>query len=368
MRDELIAYLLDELGPDERRDLERRVQRDATLRQELDLLRTCMGQDGPAATEPGSETEGGCCAASGVGANHASDDPLGDDPQSNDPQGNLSARTMERIRSGAVGLTEGSGALGIVNTPNASCPFTLVDTVVTLGVVMALGMMLLPAMVESREASHRIACQNNLRQLGVACVRYADAHGGYFPHIRPGENAGFFVVRLAQNGGIDAGELERWLVCPSSPIADQVSSCGETGGGRLLQIPSPEQLAAVDCRSRTLIVEALPNSYAYRFGYWQGGRYIAIRKQPGRTAPLLADSPDSGNGFRSINHGGCGQNVLNDDLSVAYWVDSWAPDRDDHLFLNKRNEQAAGYGWNDVVLGANAATPGVTPAAVSISP
>ncbi|QDU87144.1 hypothetical protein Pla175_05000 [Pirellulimonas nuda] len=354
MRDELIAYLLDEQSPDQRRELERRLQRDAALRQELQHLRSCMGFG----EESQDAAEGSAEGQPPVGANDAGDPADGQSPS------DLGARTLRRIRTGEACAsdvlgTDPANRLGIIDAPGRSCPFTLVDTVVTLGVVMALGMMLLPAMVESREASRRLSCQNNLRQLGVACIRYSDNHGGYFPHIRPGENAGFFIVRLAQNGGVDPDELQTWLVCASSPIAAQLRA-----RGACVSTPTTQQLAGLDCHTRALLIDALPNSYAYRFGYWQGGRYVAVRKQPGRSAPLLADKPDRGNGYRSLNHGGYGQNVLNDDLSVSYWLDPWAPYRDDHLFLNKRNEQAAGYGRNDVVLGDSAATPGVAPAVV----
>ncbi len=334
MREQLLAYLLNELSPDRRRDLERELQRDPSLRAELDRLRACVG----AGTDDESPAE--------------------------EPTCELGARTLQRIRSGDASCHDevDSAGLALIDSAGSTCHFSLVDTVVTLGVVMALGMMLLPAMVESREGSRRLSCQNNLRQLGVACSRYAENHFNYFPHIRPGENAGFFVVRLAENGGVDPAELQSWLVCASSPAADIAAKSNVR-----LAVQTTAGAPAPTYQARLLLFDMLPNSYAYRFGYWQGNRYVAVRKHPCRTAPLLADTADAGNGFRSVNHGGFGQNVLLDDLSVAYWTDSWAPDRDDHLFLNKRNEQAAGFGWNDVVLGGSNATPGVTPVVMSIS-
>jgi prepilin-type processing-associated H-X9-DG protein len=45
----------------------------------------------------------------------------------------------------------------------------------------ALAGLLLPAVGAAREASRRTACASNLRQIGLAVIRYCDDHGGEFP-------------------------------------------------------------------------------------------------------------------------------------------------------------------------------------------
>ena len=51
---------------------------------------------------------------------------------------------------------------------------------VELGIVF-LAAIALPGMCGSREASNRVKCASNLRQIGIACLMYANAHEGHFP-------------------------------------------------------------------------------------------------------------------------------------------------------------------------------------------
>lgn len=370
MREELTAYLLGQLRLSKREALELRLRRDSSLREELRRLRHSLKLDS-ANPEGGDQVE--------------SQGPAAADAQPTEPappQLGLAERTLRGIRLSSIdSLNNAEGAAGIYSDSysdgvddeeafadgDSSSPrrsdFSLVDTLVSVGVVSAVAMMLLPAMLESREASRRTACQDNQRQLGIALVEYADRHAGYYPHIRPDENAGMFAVRLAQGGGIDLAELQRMLVCASSPLAHEIAARSVD-----FEVPTPTELVTANDQTREMLLGLMGGSYAYRLGYWNDGRYQMLRRgrladRPGfgRSAPLLADAPVADNGFRSVNHGGCGQNVLFEDCSVRYLNDCWAPGRDDHLFLNQANLPAAGFGWSDIVLGGSAVTPGLPP-------
>ena len=55
------------------------------------------------------------------------------------------------------------------------CGLTLVELLVTMGIVGALFALMLPAVQSVRESARRAECQNNLRQIGIALANYHEA-------------------------------------------------------------------------------------------------------------------------------------------------------------------------------------------------
>lgn len=74
---------------------------------------------------------------------------------------------------------------------DAACPclvpsrvrggFTLVDVVVSMGVIAVLIGLLIPTIGSVAETARRVACQSNVRQIGLGLVMYADQNQGYLP-------------------------------------------------------------------------------------------------------------------------------------------------------------------------------------------
>lgn len=67
--------------------------------------------------------------------------------------------------------------------------FTLVELLVTLGVMGLLLALILPAVQQTRESARQMQCGNHLKQIGVACQAHQSTHGGYpltaVEHVSP---------------------------------------------------------------------------------------------------------------------------------------------------------------------------------------
>jgi Protein of unknown function (DUF1559) len=330
MRDLLIRYLLGELDEVQQHELEERLRTSPDLQRELARLRACFS---------------------------AAD---GQERGAIEPPSGLAERTVADVLCGdtsATGEVGHSPFTSAVEPPAYTPKWSIADLTVAGGVFLAVAMLFVPALQDSRDSARRRDCQNNLRQLGVLLTSYAQEHNGYYPRVSPTDNAGVFAVRLVNEGYIDAPQLAQLLVCRSSPLANDIRS-----GRVVLRIPNVAQLRIIHGSALAALRQSMGGSYAYRLGYVEGNHYYDIHDDDQSRSPLMADAPSFQlAGFMSANHRGCGQNVLFEDQSVRYQTGCLVPGLNDHLFLNSAGIPAAGQGRLDAVLGRSELTPGIVP-------
>ena len=82
--------------------------------------------------------------------------------------------------------------------------FTLVELLVTLGIIALLLALLLPAVQASREGARRTQCRSNMKQLGLALQGYEATHRVFPPSVMNGFSAYVFLLPYLERNDLYA--------------------------------------------------------------------------------------------------------------------------------------------------------------------
>ncbi len=389
MREHLLGYLMGALDASQQSEVERALENDPLLRQELELLDQALT---PLRADSGlyepplgladrtldavaavagwpDEREHGAASDSHLadGPDFGGDLDFLDDAADRDeaeafaqafhrdlPKPELfSHAPMPAYRRGDARMHPvGSG-----ERPSRIGRGAVWDLAVTAGVVAAAAILFFPAIANSRFQARVAACQNNLQTLARSLEKYSENHNGQFVSLPLDGNlsfAGVYAPTLRDEGYVTGDQVFRCAGDLASRTDDLLVN---------QPIPTVSELERATGAELRRLQRLAGGSFGYNLGYLVNGRYSAVRNRHRATFAVLADAPGPQYAGRvSLHHEGRGQNVAFEDGHVQFVPTAIAGDFDD-IFFSDRGLVEAGLHPEDAVIGNSHSRPLLWPTA-----
>ena len=266
------------------------------------------------------------------------------------PPPGLAARTCERVaaQAGSTSVPRRRPMYPVAAGPSTPGRFRWTDVAMAAGIFLIAALLTPPAIQSSRFNANMYGCTDNLRAVGLGLQQYSELHGGYFPGI-PAQGklavAGVYAPILVSGGLVES----RRFVCPASSLAE----------AKGFRVPTLDALNAASQDRLEKMVAWLGGSYGYDLGYISGGTYHGPKNRGRSGFALAADLPgsDPSNGRQSPNHGGLGQNVLDESGGVRFVTSPQPNPQADNIFVNDWGLVAPGLHEMDSVIGPSFVRP-----------